>query len=310
MASEAENDEVTRNPTASSNLRVKISPPQRLGIAPQIPNMSLADLDSLIEPLTRPRNDYFSEFEIQLMLEEIGKLRHIILAKEQKNGRVLKKAWEDVARNMAQRFPTEYKRTANQIKRKWKQILAKTGKKIRESQGKQEVELDGITSIVARFLASTNQHEQLVQKIEAQESNEGASPFSIQRPDRLESINNGNVSTLTEDNAQIRQFEVIGVHPSNSAVATERHLRNNSSDDDNTDDDSSNDVVMISHTRLPDRQTCNDDTFSGTHLHSVRKGRTLHNELIRQSRAEHALRMEILQMKRRYWQIKIEALFT
>ncbi|VUZ39434.1 unnamed protein product [Hymenolepis diminuta] len=194
MASEAENDEVTRNPTASSNLRVKISPPQRLGIAPQIPNMSLADLDSLIEPLTRPRNDYFSEFEIQLMLEEIGKLRHIILAKEQKNGRVLKKAWEDVARNMAQRFPTEYKRTANQIKRKWKQILAKTGKKIRESQGKQEVELDGITSIVARFLASTNQHEQLVQKIEAQESNEGASPFSIQRPDRLESINNGNVS--------------------------------------------------------------------------------------------------------------------
>ncbi|VDL51282.1 unnamed protein product [Hymenolepis diminuta] len=309
MASEAENDEVTRNPAASSNLRVKISPPQRLGIAPQIPNMSLADLDSLIEPLTRPRNDYFSEFEIQLMLEEIGKLRHIILAKEQKNGRVLKKAWEDVARNMAQRFPTEYKRTANQIKRKWKQILAKTGKKIRESQGKQEVELDGITSIVARFLASTNQHEQLVQKIEAQESNEGASPFSIQRPDRLESINNGNVSTLTEDNAQIRQFEVIGVHPSNSAVATERHLRNNSSDDDNTDDDSSNDVVMISHT-LPDRQTSNDDTFSGTHLHSVRKGRTLHNELIRQSRAEHALRMEILQMKRRYWQIKIEALFT
>lgn len=115
MVSEAENDEVTRNSTASSNLRVKISPPQRLAIAPQIPNMSLADLDSLIEPLTRPRNDYFSEFEIKLMLEEIGRLRHIILAKEQKNGRVLKKAWEDVARNMAQRFPTEYKRTANQV---------------------------------------------------------------------------------------------------------------------------------------------------------------------------------------------------
>lgn len=72
--------------------------------------------------------------------------------------------------------------------------MAKTGKKIRESQGKQEVELDGITSMVARFLASTNQHEQLVQKIEAQDSNEDASLFSIQSSHRLENINNGSVT--------------------------------------------------------------------------------------------------------------------
>lgn len=35
---------------------------------------------------------------------------------------------------------------------------------------------------------------------------------------------------------------------------------------------------------------------------------SLNKELLRQSRDEHALRMEVLEMKRRYWQIKVEAL--
>lgn len=37
-------------------------------------------------------------------------------------------------------------------------------------------------------------------------------------------------------------------------------------------------------------------------------GRAFEKELIRQARAEHALRMEILQMKHRYWQIKTDSL--
>lgn len=301
MISKAEDEEVAGDSIASSSHGTKTSPPQRQVLAPQIPNMSLADLDSLIEPLTRPRTDYFSEFEIKLMLEEIGKLRHIILAKDQRNGRVLKKAWEDVARNMAQRFPTDYKRTANQIKRKWKQILSKTGKKIREGQEKQELELDGMTSMVARFLASTNQSDQLVLKIEAQDSSEGASQLFTQRSDHLENINNGNVPTFTGDNTQTPEF---GMHHSDFSVAT-RHSTNNSSDDDDSDDDSS-DIVMISYT-LPNGQNFKDDASSETHPHNVRKRRTIHNELIRQLKAEHALRMEILQMKRCYWQAKSEA---
>ncbi|VDO00117.1 unnamed protein product [Rodentolepis nana] len=301
MISKAEDNEVAGSSIASSRRGAKISLPQRQVIAPQIPNMSLADLDSLIEPLTRPRTDYFSEFEIQLMLEEIGKLRHIILAKDQKNGRILKKAWEDVARNMAQRFPTEYKRTANQIKRKWKQILSKAGKKIREGQEKQELELDGMTSLVARFLASANQGDQLVLKIEAQDSTEDASQLFTQRSNHLDNISNENAPTFTADNTQIPQFEA---HHSDFSVAT-RHSTNNSSDDEDSDDDSS-DIVMISHT-LPSGQTFKEDASSDTRLHNVRKGRTIHNELIRQLKAEHALRMEILQMKRCYWQAKSDA---
>lgn len=98
-------------------LSVRVKVPHSQGFAaPQlssITKMSLSELDSLMEPFIRRRNDVFSEQEIKLMIEEIGKVRHILLSKSRRNSRLMKEAWEEVARNMALQCP---KRSAKQVR--------------------------------------------------------------------------------------------------------------------------------------------------------------------------------------------------
>lgn len=83
---------------------------------PPVTQMSLAEIDSLISPIIRRRSEGFMQNEIKFMLEEIGKLRHILLSKASGHNRLKKKAWEEVAHNMALRNPNEPRRSGRQVR--------------------------------------------------------------------------------------------------------------------------------------------------------------------------------------------------
>lgn len=96
---------------------IKVSPYRVITTpSPLVTQMSLAEMDSLISPFIRRRADEFTREEINLLVEEIGKLRHILLSKAPQHSRLKKKAWEEVASNLALRFPNGPKRLGVQVR--------------------------------------------------------------------------------------------------------------------------------------------------------------------------------------------------
>lgn len=107
-----------RPSTSSINPQTDISRPLRVALAPQIPSITLEQLDSFIEPLTRFRSDHFTDMETKLMLEEIDKRRSIILAENQ-NPRYIKKAWDDISSCMTRRYPSQFQRKPPQVSKNY-----------------------------------------------------------------------------------------------------------------------------------------------------------------------------------------------
>lgn len=288
---------------------------------PLVSKMSLAQLDSLIVPFTRPKIDAFTEDEIKLMLEEIGKRRHVLLTNPRKNSRVMKAAWEEVARSVALRSSSDLKRTPKQIKRKWRDIVTKTKKKIQEGQLKQEVHFNEITAMVTQFLASTSQEMRQDEVGEMVDSDEEVSPFVTTQSDHLSSYYDGfsdndignKVKENNDDNlikAQpsqiVQSTQGDEYYSSNSAT----HLVHDNGHGDANNDSSDSDVVMITHTSANELSPLIDEV-DGNLEPTVERSQvdeSLNKTLLRQLKDEHALRMEVLEMKRRYWQIKIETL--
>lgn len=60
----------------------------------------------------------------------------------------------------------------------------------------------------------------------------------------------------------------------------------------------------------PSANGCPDGSKGGEEFHLTRRGRKrmFNRELVRQSRVEHELRVKILDMKHRYWQLKLDSL--
>ncbi|VDL51287.1 unnamed protein product [Hymenolepis diminuta] len=291
--------------------------------APLVSRMSLAQLDSLIVPFTRPKIDAFTEEEIKLILEEIGKRRHVLLTNPRKSSRLMKTAWEEVARSVALRNPSNHKRTAKQIKRKWRDIVGKTKKKIREGQLKQEIQFNEVTAMVTQFLASTSQEMRQDEVSEMLDSDEETSPFVTtqtdhpssyyDQPDNSGDNDSGNKIKESDDDLVKAQLS-LGVQ---SAQETDGYFSNpatdlahNNGQSDENDDSLDSDIVMIAHMSTNGVSTRMDDVNANleANLGRSQMNESLNKELLRQSRDEHALRMEVLEMKRRYWQIKIEAL--
>ncbi|VDO00118.1 unnamed protein product [Rodentolepis nana] len=291
---------------------------------PLVTKMSLAQLDSLIVPFTRPKIDAFTEDEIKLMLEEIGKRRHILLTNPRKNSRVMKAAWEEVASSVALRSSSDLKRTPKQIKRKWRDIVTKTKKKIQEGQLKQEVHFNEITAMVTQFLASTSQEMRQDEVGEVADSDEEISPFVTTQSehlssyyDQLDSVSDndtGNrVKEINDENLiKAQPLQVVQsaqgneYYSSNSAT----HLVHDNGHGDATNDSSDSDVVMITHTS-GNELSLHIDEVGGNLEHTMERSQmeeSPNKTLLQQLKDEHTLRMEVLEMKRRYWQIKIDAL--
>lgn len=78
--------------------------------------LSLAEMESIISPLSRRRSEGFVQQEVKLMIKEIEKRRHIILATSPAYSRLKKKAWEEIANSVALKRPHEPKRTGEQVR--------------------------------------------------------------------------------------------------------------------------------------------------------------------------------------------------
>ena len=81
----------------------------------QINKLSLAEMESIILPLTKRRSENFVLQEVMLLIKEIGKRSHIILSRNPLDRKLKKKAWEEVANSMALKRPHEPRRTGEQV---------------------------------------------------------------------------------------------------------------------------------------------------------------------------------------------------
>ncbi|KAM7539523.1 hypothetical protein Aperf_G00000021394 [Anoplocephala perfoliata] len=337
--------ELKRTPSQSQAFPLPTPPPP-------VTQMSLAEIDSLISPIIRRKSEGFMQHEIKLMIEEIGKLRHILLSRVPSRIRLKKKAWEEVAHNMALRNPNEPQRSGAQIKKKWENIVLKTKKKIRDGQLTNEIEWNESTKMVMQFLAAAGQEMLQEQQMHSMQPSEESFPSQGQLPSlemshnppngslsesqcallgdtssghaqtmelRTPEINDNDRDTSGTHSVQmpsVKREENEEVPPSNFVDANAEIITATGSINDNSDengedeDDASSDsdltALANSQTTEPNLRDIMSPT-TGSHRRG-RKGGALEKELIRQSRAEHALRMGILQMKHRYWQLKTDSL--
>ncbi|VDM16199.1 unnamed protein product [Hydatigera taeniaeformis] len=354
-----------------------------------ITQLSLAEMESIISPLTRRRSEGFVQQEVKLMIKEIEKRRHILLSMSPVHNRLKKRAWEEVANSMALKRPHEPRRTGEQIKKKWENIVSKTKKKIREGQVTPELDWSETNSMVMQFLAAATQEMRERQQQTALYGNAGqgydeaptlptqlplhtasyppstTASFvaSVAPPPRFPSVNpnttttvptannndsstNGDVSmaehkcmnsmgtlfpeegtdggvnqsardeTVPEGGSLVCKVEeretdrrgaVINPNSVPAGPVTVSTPIIGDTDEDDGDDDDDDDCASDSDTKAFSSSLV-ERNRGATESRRRHQKRAFEAELLQQARMEHALRMEILQMKRRFWQLKTEAL--
>lgn len=357
-----------------------------------ITQLSLAEMESIISPLTRRRSEGFVQQEVKLMIKEIEKRRHILLSMSPVHNRLKKRAWEEVANSMALKRPHEPRRTGEQIKKKWENIVSKTKKKIREGQVTPELDWSETNSMVMQFLAAATQEMRERQQQTALYGSAGhvyeeAPPLPTQLPlhtapytpsttasfvasvappplfpsatlaanpnttNSVTTNNNNNNGTndvsMTDHKCMNNMGEIFSGDGTDSGIGQSARdetgpeggslvckveeseaegrgtMLNSSSvppsavvistptigntDEDDEDDEDDDDGASDSDTgALPKALVRRNGGATKSHRRHQR--RALEAELLQQARVEHALRMEILQMKRRFWQLKTETL--
>ncbi|KAM3180117.1 hypothetical protein ACTXT7_016935 [Hymenolepis weldensis] len=319
---------------------IKVSP-CRVITTPTLPvaQMSLAEMDSLISPFIRRRADEFTREEINLLIEEIGKLRHILLSKAPQHSRLKKKAWEEVASNLALRFPNGPKRLGTQLKKKWENIVLRTRRRLRDGLLTQEMERNECLRMVVQFLVEANQAKLRVEESEGMAAGASeqtpmeypnnppnSSLFGAETMANLADVqgtvnaatNGSNVDTPIESlqNVQIKRDVNETAPPSTSIASNAGTQTATTSTDVSSEEEEGEDGPLNGedNTRVhvsANANGCPDDGSKGAdelYLRRRRKKRMFNRELVRQSRAEHELRVKILDMKHRYWQLKFDSL--
>ncbi|KAL5111979.1 hypothetical protein TcWFU_004500 [Taenia crassiceps] len=362
-------------------------PPTCTGLP--ITQLSLAEMESIISPLTRRRSEGFVQQEVKLMIKEIEKRRHILLSMSPVHNRLKKRAWEEVANSMALKRPHEPRRTGEQIKKKWENIVSKTKKKIREGQVTPELDWSETNSMVMQFLAAATQEMRERQQQTALYGSAGqvyeeaptlptqlplhttsytssttasfvasvAPPprFPLANPNTTTTVttntnNNsgtgGDVSmtdhkcmssmgtifpeegadggvgqsardeTVSEGGALVCKVEesegerrgpIVNANPVSASAVTVATPIIGDTDEDDGDDEDDDDGASDSDTKAFSSSLV-ERNGSATESRRHHRKQALEVELLEQARAEHALRMEILQMKRRFWQLKTETI--
>ncbi|VDM03555.1 unnamed protein product [Schistocephalus solidus] len=118
-------------------------------------SVSLVEMASIISPMTKRRAESFVLEEIRVMLQEIERRKHILLSVSPASNKLKRRAWEEVANCMALRWPQETRRTGDQIKKKWENLVSKTKRKIRDGHMTPDLDWNETNTLVMQFLAST-----------------------------------------------------------------------------------------------------------------------------------------------------------
>ncbi|CAH8592717.1 unnamed protein product [Heterobilharzia americana] len=113
--------------------------------------MSHADVASLLMNPSK-RAETFVIDEVRVMLKEIEARKHILLSLSPSTNRLKRRAWEEVAVCMANRWPHAPRRTADQVKKKWENLVSKTKRKVRAGHVTPELDWNETNAAVMQFL--------------------------------------------------------------------------------------------------------------------------------------------------------------
>lgn len=310
-------DTLSASGTATQSDEIKVIPYQEItNPTPLVTQMSLAEMDSLISPFIRRRSDEFTQQETSLLIEEIGKLRHILLSKASQHTGLKKKAWEEVASNLALRYPCGPKRCGMQLKKKWENIVLKTRKTLRDGLLKEELKRNKSLRMVVQFLIEVNQTKKRIE-----ESQRTGSPFGAETvastQEMMEAANN---ASNFDDRIQspkvvhIKRDENETAPPSTSIASNAGARTTTNSTDVNSDEESDENSSDTEDSTVPiallnaNGRAGGWSTGDESNLTERRKRKILNKELLRQARAEHERRMTILEIKHRYWKLKFDSL--
>ncbi|TPP63501.1 Leucine rich repeat containing protein LRR [Fasciola gigantica] len=113
-------------------------------------------LVSLFGKPPKPRTESFAFDEVKILLQEIELRKHVLLSISHSMNRYKRRAWEEVAASMATRCPYGPRRTADQVKKKWENLVSKTKQKLRSGRITAESDWSDVNTAVLEFLAHHN----------------------------------------------------------------------------------------------------------------------------------------------------------
>ncbi|CAH8616210.1 unnamed protein product [Schistosoma margrebowiei] len=116
-----------------------------------VTSMNHADVASLLMNPSK-RAETFVIDEVKVMLKEIEARKHILLSLSPSTNRLKRRAWEEVAVCMANRWPHAPRRTADQVKKKWENLVSKTKRKVRAGHVTPELDWNETNAAVMQFL--------------------------------------------------------------------------------------------------------------------------------------------------------------
>ncbi|XP_018653425.1 hypothetical protein Smp_009300 [Schistosoma mansoni] len=116
-----------------------------------VTSMNHADVASLLMNPSK-RAETFVIDEVKVMLKEIEARKHILLSLSPSTNRLKRRAWEEVAVCMANRWPHAPRRTADQVKKKWENLVSKTKRKVRAGHITPELDWNETNAAVMQFL--------------------------------------------------------------------------------------------------------------------------------------------------------------
>ncbi|KAF7247141.1 hypothetical protein EG68_10120 [Paragonimus skrjabini miyazakii] len=160
---------------------------------------STSCMASILAAPSKQRAESFLIEEVRVMLHEIGLRKQILLSLSPSTNRLKRRAWEEVAGSMAARWPHSPRRTADQVKKKWENLVSKTKRKLRAGHMTPEYDWNETNAIVMEFLT---QHSPLLQFRYANARAALENPSTGQYPSFPACAISGPVSLLTGFNSK------------------------------------------------------------------------------------------------------------
>uniref|UniRef100_A0A0X3PVK5 Myb/SANT-like DNA-binding domain-containing protein n=1 Tax=Schistocephalus solidus TaxID=70667 RepID=A0A0X3PVK5_SCHSO len=319
-------------------------------------SVSLVEMASIISPMTKRRAESFVLEEIRVMLQEIERRKHILLSVSPASNKLKRRAWEEVANCMALRWPQETRRTGDQIKKKWENLVSKTKRKIRDGHMTPDLDWNETNTLVMQFLASTTAAMRR-RPVPPQSASTNTMCSLFDYGHLLPACTAGSGDTNASNYGSSGNHQnYLAVFPSNVADSPFNCPSSNSGTtggcnslgqkmEDSADrvghDESSNDATQLEETERSsrdgepsvsgnNRSTSNHNASAWTnlsvdesvlsnlaplggnpllnisHLGFHPSSAAIQEELMAHARLEHRLRVQILRMQKRAWNLKLE----
>ncbi|CAH8587330.1 unnamed protein product [Dicrocoelium dendriticum] len=119
----------------------------------KLSDLSSSCMASILAAPSKQRAETFMIDEVRVLLHEIGLRKQVLLSLSPSTNRLKRRAWEEVATVMAARWPHSPRRTADQVKKKWENLVSKTKRKIRNGHVLHDSDWSETNSVVMEFLA-------------------------------------------------------------------------------------------------------------------------------------------------------------